>query len=87
LNLKKYKTINNEKKEQSLLEAKEKLEKLINKKIDNINNALLEVELIQRISNNNIESNLKSIFTNSLLEKKNFLIYTLTAIPFELEKA
>jgi hypothetical protein len=48
---------------------------------------LQEVELFDMFSKNNINADIKNIFFNSLIEKKNFLIYCLIALPLELEKA
>ena len=56
-------------------------------KIDQIDSALWEVELFDAFSKSNIDIDVKSIFINSLEEKKKFLEYALLALPFEIEKS
>ena len=87
LNLRLYKKSCKETKRKLLLEAKNNLINLLNEKKSQIKNTTNNLILFESFWEKSIESNLKSIFYEALLEKENFLDYSLNAIPFELEKA
>ncbi len=69
--------------EKLITKAKQNIENIIENKIDLIDSFLNKIP----DTNNKIETNLKEIFENSLIEKRNFLKYCLLALPFEIEKA
>lgn len=87
LDLEEYKKSNDEKKEILLLKAKINLIKLINKKKEQIKTALWEIELIDVFSKETVETDIKRIFINSLIEKRDFLDYCLNWLDYEIEKA
>ncbi|MDD2871256.1 MAG: hypothetical protein PHS49_04660 [Candidatus Gracilibacteria bacterium] len=87
LDLELYKKSSEGEKRKLLLKSKTKLENNLLEKVNQIDSALQEIELFDAFSLDKIDSELKSIFINSLLEKKMFMEYALIAIPFELEKA
>ncbi len=87
LNIETYKMLDLEAKKVFLLRAKEKLEELINEKIDLIDEALETIDRMDSLAQTSVETDTKSIFKNSLIEKKMLLEYCLTALALELEKA
>ncbi|MFK7779851.1 MAG: hypothetical protein QM490_01775 [Candidatus Gracilibacteria bacterium] len=87
LDLELYKKSNKEERKKLLTEAQDNLVKLLNEKKAQIQNALQELELVDILSQNSIETDIKSIFINSLTEKNDLLDYCLNAIHFEIEKA
>ena len=77
-----------EKKKIKLLsKAKQNVEKIINKKIKLINEALLKLQESQFTNCNEAEILEKEIFENAVIEKLNLLEYCLISIDFEAEKA
>ena len=87
LDLRLYKKACEETKKELLLKARDNLVVLLNEKKTQIENTTNNLILFESFWKRSIESNLKSIFHEALVEKNDFLDYSLNAIPFELLKA
>ena len=87
LDINKYNNSDLSEKKVLLLNSKKKLEKILLEKKKLIKEALTEIKKVDILNKKEVESDLREIFINSLLEKNLLIDYCLNWLDFELEKA
>ena len=87
LNINEYYKADKEWKKTLILTARKNLEKILKEKKQLIKEALDEIKTVDSLNKAEVETDIREIFINSLIEKNRLIDYCLNWLDFEIEKA